>query len=169
MLGAEVHVLATYLAVIGHDGFHDGPVVEAILDEPQRIDHDLVLALLATPGHHVVHPRGGAQDQPHAPVLDGAQIHISQPGVQLLVGTFHRVPEHLTQARGVRPHLGGAVAFRNPVRDFLQPLHDESPGEKDVDIVLEIDGDIRQAEERYGADLFDARQPGHAGLDRKRD
>ena len=44
---------------------------------------------------------------------------------------------------------------------------DQPAREIDVDVVLEIDRDVGEPEQRDRADLLDARQAGHGGFDRR--
>src|SRR5690606_23989021 len=141
-------------AIVRVDGLDDLPIREAVLDEPQRIDDDLKLALLPAPRQHVVDPGRGAKHQPDRPILNRAQIHRRQLAGKLLVGLLDGVPEHLTEARRVRSDPRRAVAFRNALRDLLETLADEPPCEVDVDVVREVDRDVREAEQRYGSDLL---------------
>ena len=55
------------------------------------------------------------------------------------------------------------------VLGLLDALVDQLAGEIDVGAVLEDDGDLRQAVARQRAGVFEPRQPGHRGLDRKGD
>ena len=161
LLGAQVDRLAAHLLVVRREALHHLLERQAVLDELARVDLHLVLFLMAAPGHDVVDARRGAQDQPHGPVMQGPQVHRGQ----LLVGGLDRVPEHLTQARAVGPENGFAVSLWQPAFHVLQLLSDEPACEVDVDVVLEIDRYIRQAEQRNGTHFLDPGQACHAAFD----
>ncbi len=161
LLGAQVDRLPAHLLVVRGEALHHLLERQAVLDELTRVDLYLVLLLIAAPGHHVIDTRRGAQDQPHRPVVQGPQVHRGE----LLVGRLDRVPEHLAQAGAVRPEHRLAVALRQSSLHILELLADEPSCEIDVDVVLEIDRHIRQAEQRDGPNLFDAGQACHAAFD----
>jgi hypothetical protein len=72
---------------------------QPVLDQLARVDLHLVLLLVAAPGGDVVDARRGAQDQPHGPVLQRAQVHRAE----LLVG----VDSIVYQNTWPRPELLG--------------------------------------------------------------
>ena len=161
LLGPQVDGLAAHLLVVRRQPLHHLLERQAVLDELARVDLHLVLLLVSAPGHHVVDAGCGSQDQPHRPVVEGAQVHRGQ----LLVGRLDRVPEDLAEPRAVRPENGLAVALRQPAFHVLQLLANKPPCEIDVDVVLEIHRHVGQAEQRDGTDFFDPGQAGHAAFD----
>ena len=144
-LAVLADVAAADVAVVLLDGLDHFVEGQAVLDEPGRVDADLILLLVAAPGVDL----GGALHRPHLrlddPIVDGAQVG----GVVALAG--HDVMEDLAQPGGHRPHLR-AARCRCGSWTAAQPLVDHLPGEIDVGAVLEHDDHLRQAELRDGPD-----------------
>jgi len=164
LLRSLIDILPADLAVIRLKRFDDIGKPQFVFDKLQGIDLDLELALLPAPGHNVIDAGGGAQNEPHVPVLKGPKIHVADVALEGFISAFERVPEDLTETRRIGTHFGRAVAFGNAVADFREPLHNKAPREIDIDAVLEINGDIGKAEEAHRADFRHVGKPRHRRL-----
>ena len=146
LLATDVHHVAADLAVVGGDRVQHVAEPKSAGIQALRIDAHLVLPLAAAPGRDVVDARArcAASAAPSSPAACAGPCRSPVP--RLTPGrAFDGVPEHLSQARRVRPHARLAIAFGQPIADFLQPLVGELAREVDVHVVFEINGDERQA------------------------
>ena len=155
-------ILTAHLLVVGAERLDQVAEGKPEGGELAGIDQHLELLFETAPGGDVVDARRRAQQQPHRPILHRAQIR----GRRAALRRIERVPEHLAEAGGVGAKLGFAVARRNALLGFRQLLARQPPREIDVDIVLEINRDVGEPEQRDRADLLDARQARHGRLDR---
>ena len=73
----------------------------------------------------------------------------------------------MTEARAIGPKYRLSIALRQTPLDVLKLLADQTACEIDIDIVLEVNADVRQAEERDRTNLLDTRQPGHRTFNRR--
>ena len=134
---------------------------QAVLDQPVRVDANLVLLLEAAPAIDLGGARDGAQLGLDDPVVNGAQIG------QVVALAGDDIVKDLAQAGGDRSHLGPFHAGRQ--LDGGQPLVDQLAGEVDVGAVVEGDDHLRQAELRDRAELLQTGQPADGLLDREGD
>ena len=90
---------------------------------------------------------------------------VATRGIRIVtpVAAVLRVPVVGAAVRWAEHRL--AVALGQAALDVLQLLADQSAGEIDVDVVLEVDGDIRQAEQGNRSHFLDRWEAGHAALD----
>jgi hypothetical protein len=86
---------------------------------------------------------------------------------ELLVGSTRRCTRRPARARKSSAQRRFAIAFGHARLGFEHLLADQAAGEVDVDVVLEIDADEGQPEQRHGADFLDAGQAGHGRFDRE--
>jgi hypothetical protein len=134
------------------------PTADAVLGEPRRIQRDGEGPGLAAHGVHLDHAGNQAEAWHDHPVEDGAPLHEAQRAADLEV---IRLAE---RARG-GAELRNAVALRYFTARDVQPFSHDLPGKVEVRLVVEGDGDDRDAGARDAPDLLQPRQAAHGALD----
>ena len=99
-LAVLADVAAADVSIVLFDGFDDFIERQTIFDEAGRVDPNLILLFVATPGVDL----GGALHRPHFrlddPIMDGAEFR------DVVAFAGHDVMENFAQTCGNRPHLG---------------------------------------------------------------
>jgi hypothetical protein len=150
--------LAADILVAGGDGIHDLADHHAVLLELQGGDLDLPLADKAAEAGDLGHARHGGELVAHVGVLQRAQrAEILRAGPVLQI-----VLVDPAEAGGVGPEPGDHAAGQE-FAEGVEALEHAGAGEVGVDLVLEDDGEEREAEHRGGAHGF------HAGEALQRD
>jgi hypothetical protein len=128
---------------------------EAVGFQSFAVDVDLVLFDESTEAAHVGHALDAQQLSAHDPILDGAQFG---GGVTFFVAGFgaQDILVDLAEAGGHRGQFRRPEALGDVVLGHQQPFADLLARPVHVDLVVENDGDDRQAEPGKAADLFEA-------------
>ena len=156
-------VAAAHVAVVLLDGLEDPTQRDSEGLEAIGVDADLVGPQLSAEGVDLDDAGDAPQLVVDVPVEDVAQLH----GAVALAAHLKLVD--LPEPRGDGAHRGFAVALRDLLARLHQALADELASPVDVSALLEDDGHDRQAELRHRADLLDAGDAAHRGLDREGD
>ena len=127
--------------------------------EAFRIDHHLVLLVLAAEAVHLDDAGDGAELRADVPVERLLQLH------QRVPFAAHDELIDLAERRRDRAHLGPPVVGGDGVLGLAHPLEDHLAGEVDVGAVLENHGDHRESVLRDRAHLLDLRDAGHGPFD----
>ena len=134
---------------------------QAMRDHALRVDLDLVLLFVASPGIDLGDAGHSAKGRLDNPVLNGAR------GGEVVAERADPVVEDLTEAGRDRSHLRPADALGQ--LDSRQPLGEELAGEVDVGPIGEDHGDLGQAGLADRIHALDARQARDGLLDRRGD
>ena len=162
LLGILLDELRADVEVVLLDPLDHLPEREIVSKQRMWIDDDVILLHVPTDAEHLRHAGDRLEMELDDPVLDRAQLLQRIPAGRVV----KVIEQHEAHAGGDRPHPGLAEALRNLLPRLLQPLVDELAREVDVQLVLEIDVDDRQAEVGHRSDRLDARQAVHRRLHR---
>ena len=156
--GADVHV--------GHlDGHEDLVQGDAVGAHRVRVDVDLVLLHESADGRDLRDAASRQQRVTDVPILDCPQL-VQVPsarGVAVGIQTFERVPENLTQGRGLWPQRRAHPLGQTARRKAVESCQDAVARGVNVDVLFEDHVDGGEAEHREGAHGLDAGDPQKGG------
>ena len=167
LLGILRQHAATGVGVVATDRLIDIGHRQAKVAQLVRIDQNLILPGETALRIDLGHARNRAQQRTHHPVLGDPALHqlLFAQRFVTVVGTLQRVLIDLAQAGGNRTEYR-RNAFRQARADFEQALHDQLAGEIDVGLVIEDQGDQRQAGLVQRSHFLQTGQAGHRHFQR---
>jgi hypothetical protein len=161
LFGTMFDEAAAEVLIVVANAFEDLAEAEAIAAECGGFDDDLILPRLAAPGVDFVDTADGAQLVLDSPLMESLHLHGGERAVESVL-------VDLAEGRGDGAELRFDV-LGDAAADFLEPFVDQLAGEVGVDVIVEDDGDHREAELGYGAIPFGARQAHEGGFNRVSD
>ncbi len=161
LLAATDHLTAGDIRSPLLDGLDDRRYTEPILHEAVGVHHDLILFFEPSPAVHFGHPGYGLQLRLDDPVLYGAELG------RILGFADDDILKNLAETGRYRPELRG----RDAIGQFNtgQPFGDLLSAQIDVDLVVEHQRQLREAELGQGTKFCQPRKTGELTLDRESD
>ena len=137
---------ATGVGVVGGNGLHHLLHRQVVVPQTSGVDQRLILLDVAALRVDLGHACNGTQQGPHDPVLHGTALgqFLGRQCTLTVIRALQRVLVHLAQAGGHRPqHRCDACGHAGC--DLDQPLGHQLPGEVNIGLVGEDQGDDGQA------------------------
>src|SRR5580704_6505343 len=160
LLGVLDEARPEVFIVLAHAG-EDVMQREVVAAQRRRIDFDDVLLGFASPRVDLAHALHRAQVETQAPVEQRLEIH------QRLSRALQRKLKRFAENAGQRSH-DRLEPSRNPSLRLADPLVDELTGKKNIDVIVEHDGDHREAELGNRSDRLHVWDTHQRGLERER-